>query len=116
MIEALTASMGIVTTACHSTGICRTTHYDWLKKDEVYRAAVSDLEDLALDFAESALLKQIKKGEISSTIFYLKTKGKKRGYVEKQEIENVGDIPITEINWKVIMPQEIKDDSTKDQN
>ena len=41
---------------------------------------------MALDFAESQLHKQIQNGEVSSTIFYLKTKGKKRGYIERQEI------------------------------
>jgi len=44
-----------------------------------------DIENIALDFAESQLHKQIKEGNSTSTIFYLKTKGKKRGYIERQE-------------------------------
>ena len=85
MIEALEKSLGIVTTACKTVGIDRSTHYEWMKKDEAYRASVVGLEDLALDFAESQLHKQMKEGNPSCTIFYLKTKGRKRGYVERHE-------------------------------
>lgn len=86
MIEALEKSLGVVTTACKSVGISRETHYRWTREDEGYKKAVEDIADIALDFAESQLHKQIQNGEVSSTIFYLKTKGKKRGYVERQEI------------------------------
>jgi hypothetical protein len=47
---------------------------------------------VALDFAESQLHKQIQSGEVSSTIFYLKTKGKKRGYVERSEVDHSGSM------------------------
>lgn len=87
MIEALEKSLGIVTTACKSVGIARSTHYEWMNSDPEYKAAVEGVADIALDFAESQLHKQIQNGEVSSTIFYLKTKGKIRGYVEKQEFE-----------------------------
>ena len=85
MLEALEKSLGIVTTACKTVGIDRSTHYEWLKKDEAYKRSVESLEDLTLDFAESQLHKQIKDGNTSSTIFYLKTRGRKRGYVERHE-------------------------------
>jgi len=85
MLEALEKSLGIVTTACKTVGIARGTHYVWMKEDEDYRASVEGLEDLALDFAESQLHKQMKDGNPSCTIFYLKTKGRKRGYVERHE-------------------------------
>jgi len=85
MLAALEQSLGIVTTAAKIVGIDRGTHYDWLKVDEDYKAAVDSIQDITLDFAESQLHKQIKDGEVTSTIFYLKTKGKKRGYVERVE-------------------------------
>jgi hypothetical protein len=96
MIEALEKSLGIVTSACKAVGISRETHYRWLREDEEYFTAVKSIEDVALDFAESQLHKQIKEGEVSSTIFFLKTKGKRRGYVERQEIDtNIAPINIT---------------------
>ena len=88
MIEALEKSLGIVTTACKIVGINRSTHYDWIKDDAEYRKAVESIEDIALDFAESKLHKQIETGDTTATIFYLKTKGKKRGYIERQQIEH----------------------------
>ena len=87
MLEALEKSLGVVTSACKSVNIARQTHYRWLQQDADYKAAVDELSDVAIDFAESHLHKQIKGGNSTSTIFFLKTKGKKRGYVERQEIE-----------------------------
>ncbi len=90
MLDALEKSLGVVTSACKSVGIGRTTHYLWMQEDPEYKKAVEELGDVAIDFAESQLHKQIKDGNSTATIFYLKTKGKKRGYVERQEIEATG--------------------------
>ena len=90
MLEALEKSLGVVTSACKSVGIGRTTHYMWMENDPEYNKAVKDIENVALDFAESQLHQQIKGGNPTSTIFYLKTKGKKRGYIERQEISHEG--------------------------
>jgi hypothetical protein len=87
MLDALEKSLGVVTAACKAVGIGRTTHYLWMQEDAEYRAAVEGLSDVALDFAESQLHKQIKEGNSTATIFFLKTKGKKRGYIERQEVE-----------------------------
>ena len=98
MIEALEKSLGIVTSACKSVGINRSTHYDWLKSDEDYKSEVESIEDIAIDFAESQLHKQIKDGNPTSTIFYLKTKAKKRGYIERQEIHQETTYKSLDIN------------------
>ena len=91
MIEALEKSLGIVTTACKAVGIVRSTHYKWYSEDEEYKKAVNGVSDVVLDFAESQLHKQIQNGNTTATIFYLKTKGKGRGYIEKNEIEIISD-------------------------
>ena len=93
MIEALEKSLGVVTTACKKVGIGRTTFYGWLQDDPEFAKEVDDIQNIALDYAESQLHKQIGKGNTSATIFYLKTKGKKRGYVERQEITGVDGMP-----------------------
>lgn len=92
MIKALEKSLGIVTTACKNTGIAKDTHYRWLKEDKEYRRKVRECENIALDFAETALHRQILKGNPISTIFYLKCRGKKRGYIEESQVEIKGNM------------------------
>lgn len=91
MIEALEKSLGVVTQACKSVGMERKTHYKWMQNDEEYAKQVRELNNVALDFAESQLHKQINSGNTSATIFYLKCKGKDRGYVERVEVTGVED-------------------------
>ncbi len=104
MLQALTASLGNVTEAAEKIGMNRKTHYEWLKDDPEYAAAVASLKNVALDFAESQLKKLMEgaerqalthDGEVvtikdapntSAVIFYLKTQGKQRGYIERQEL------------------------------
>ena len=92
MIEALEKNLGVITTACKQVGIARSTHYEWYQKDKKYKKAVKEIENVALDFAESQLHKQIAKGNPLSTMFYLKCKGKKRGYIEQQELKVSGNM------------------------
>ncbi len=100
LIDSLEKSLGIVTTACKQVGIGRTTFYQYLKDDIDFANKVKEIENIALDFAESQLHKQIQNGNTPATIFYLKTKGKKRGYIERQEIQHDGTIKSTLIEWK----------------
>jgi hypothetical protein len=92
MIQALELNLGNVTASCKAMNISRDTHYRWMKEDKEYRRAVKDMENAALDFAESQLLKQIAKGNPLSTIFFLKCKGKKRGYIEQNNLEIRGNM------------------------
>jgi len=100
MLKALEASMGIVTMACKKCEISRRTYYNWLDNDPEFKKEVESISDVALDFAEAALHKQINEGIPTSTIFYLKTKGKHRGYIESLEHLGNKDKPIeTTINF-----------------
>lgn len=93
MIQAMEKSLGIVTTACRSVGVSRDTHYRWLREDSEYRQSIDSIESMALDLAESKLHQEILNGNTACIIFFLKTKGKKRGYVEKQEVETTIKAP-----------------------
>jgi hypothetical protein len=95
MIQALTKALGVVKMACESVGISRQTHYNWLKEDAAYKTACDNLPEVVLDFAEHHLHKLISQGNPAATIFLLKTKGKKRGYVERQEIEVAEKKPLS---------------------
>ena len=89
LIQAMEKSLGVVTTACKLAGLDRGTYYNYYKEDQDFADKCDDIENIVIDFAESQLHKQIKDGNPTSTIFFLKTKGKKRGYFEKQVNENI---------------------------
>jgi len=104
MLESLEKSRGIVSVAANNAGISRDTHYRWLKEDEAYANTVDWINEAAIDHVESklfekidgvAIQKQTPKGPViydqppsdTAIIFFLKTRGKKRGYVERTEID-----------------------------
>jgi hypothetical protein len=95
LLQALEKSLGVVTTACKQLEISRATYYRWLSEDEEFSKSAKDIQDVALDFVESKLFEQIQESSTAATIFYLKTKGKKRGYVERSELDlTSGEEPV----------------------
>lgn len=86
-LEALRNHLGNVTASCAEIGISRQSYYEWLNNDPEFKASVEGIGEGLLDMAENALLAKIESGDTTATIFYLKTKGKKRGYIEKQETQ-----------------------------
>lgn len=87
-------------------GIRRSTLYSWLERDPEFADALNESRERLVDLAESrlfALIRGVPKIEIdengekrfagwiekpseTAIIFTLKTRGKKRGYVERSEI------------------------------
>ena len=98
LLEALEKSLGVVTTACKIVDCNRSTFYKYYNNDQDFKASVDELQNLTLDFAESQLHQQIKDGNTTATIFYLKTKGKKRGYVERKEVEMTAQVSTSKIS------------------
>ena len=47
--------------------------------------------------AEDQLIKQIREGNLTATIFYLKTKGQARGYIEKQYVHQTRSMVLDEV-------------------
>jgi len=92
MVSAMIAALGIVSEAAEMCGICRGQHYQWMKDDPDYKEQIDSIADMAIDFAESALKKKIEGGDTTAIIFYLKTKGKRRGYIERAEVEQSGTV------------------------
>ncbi len=87
LLEELGKTNGIVAYACKQAGVSRVTFYKYCNDDPEFKEQVENIVELQIDIAEAALIKKIGKGDIAAIIFYLKTKGKKRGYVERQEIQ-----------------------------
>lgn len=96
-IEIFELSACNVSDSCKKCNIARQTFYNWLKDDQEFAEKIAEAQEGILDMAESMLLKKVKEGSTSELIFLLKTKGKSRGYVERQEYAGVEDQPIV---WK----------------
>ena len=94
-INAYESTFGNITESCKIAQIDRGTYYNWIKSDESFKETVDSIEpeEMALDFAEKQLFKRIKGESDACLIFFLKTKGKGRGYVEKIQTEEVGNKP-----------------------
>lgn len=101
VLEALENNYGNVSAACQSVMMPRSTFYLWCKEDKEFKDAVDEIQEFAIDHVENKLFEKINGVQVSNKItdgtvysippsdtaiiFYLKTKGKKRGYVEKTE-------------------------------
>ena len=101
-------SLGIVTDACNTVGVSRKTYYHYLKTDTDFKEQIDDIENIALDFVEGKLFENIKKLDTASILFYMKTKGKKRGYIERQEIEHSGEVNLAPMQF-------VKNENQKDE-
>ena len=87
VIQVLEKNLGIVTPTCKEVGISRDTFYDWLKRYPDFKKKVDAIDDIQLDFVENQLFKKIKEGSEKSIMFYMRYKGRKRGYKESMDID-----------------------------
>lgn len=92
-----------VSATCLALGISRKTFYEWKSKKKKLAEMLEEEDESILDFAESKLVEHINNDDVQALIFFLKTKGKKRGYVEKVENE-------VNINAFEKLMQELEDD------
>lgn len=93
-ITALRESNGIIVTASKIANINRSTYQKWYKEDEAFRDACSEILEETIDKVESKLLALINDGDTTAIIFYLKTKAKHRGYVERSEFTGKDGTPL----------------------
>jgi len=106
-IEIYKANLGNVSESCKKAGIkSRQTFYGWLAEHKDFAEAIKEVEEQLLDFVESQqmlLIRGVPKYKTKDGVreftgwetrpdrdlikFYLLTKGKSRGYVDKRQIE-----------------------------
>ena len=84
-----------ISATCNALGISRQSFYNYKDSSEKLREQIEEADEAILDFAESKLMQHINDGDVTSLIFFLKTKGKSRGYVERTE--NVVSNPFLEL-------------------
>jgi hypothetical protein len=91
LIAAMEKHLGIITAACKECGLSRETFYTYYKRDAEFKKQIDLINELTLDFVETQLLKKIKEGSERSILFYMKYRGKQRGYTDSIDITSGGD-------------------------
>lgn len=105
VIEAIDAKMGMVYLAAEALGCSHQTIYNYAKKHPTVQRAIDAKRGKMLDTAEVALWKGIQDGESWAVQFALRTIGRDRGYVERQEVDQRGDVTI-----RVVYDDEVSSD------
>lgn len=85
IVEAYNKKGCNISATCEALNISRQSFYNYRDSNEKLREQLEEADEARLDFAESKLIEHINDGDVTSLIFFLKTKGKGRGYVERTE-------------------------------
>ncbi|MBU0846719.1 hypothetical protein KKH23_05970 [Patescibacteria group bacterium] len=94
IIKAIGESNGLLTLAAKKANVGLTTVYRYANEYPSVKQASVEAKETMLDFAEGKLYRKIKAGDNTAIIFYLKTQGKARGYIERQEFTGESGNPI----------------------
>lgn len=86
MLDAIKKNGGAVYLAARELGCAPNTIYNRMKKSPTLKRAVEDARGEVVDYAEQKLRLAILNGEPWAIAMALKTIGKSRGYVERQEV------------------------------
>lgn len=97
IIAALKGSKGFMSQAARSLGCTVTTICKYRDKYPEIKQAIDEEMEERIDKTETKLLQAIDEGNITAIIFFLKTMGKKRGYIERQELDLKGYIKIEDL-------------------
>ncbi|MCC5805571.1 MAG: hypothetical protein JJU00_04500 [Opitutales bacterium] len=84
--EALRANGGLIAPAADALRCARSTIHRRIAEKSALAEILEDAREETLDLAESALLRKIEEGDTASIIFFLKTRGRGRGYGATPEI------------------------------
>lgn len=102
VLEAIEGSQGLVSKVKRKLEgiigetVCWDTVDAYIHKWPEAEAAVRAEKELMLDLAENNVFKALSKDDLATSKWYLKMKGKERGYVETQEI--ITDVDPLNIN------------------
>ena len=124
-----------ISETCKSINVDRKTYYKWIAADEDFKEKVDYIQESFIDMAESQLLKMItgytdsyerayrEKGVLKTEIvnkrvspdntcliFFLKTKGKERGYIESNKMDITSDDKPIQAGTQIIFVDSSKDD------
>ena len=94
MIDAIQQAEGNLSDTARILECSRTTVHRYVNKYSTVKRAYEEENDKFIDEAQGQLRRHVRKGSLPAIMFLLKTKGKHLGYVERQELEPVGEVRI----------------------
>ena len=77
---------GNLSAVSRALGVNRLTVYRFMAKHPTVKQALDEAREKMIDNVESKLYSKALDGDTTAMIFFLKTQGKGRGYVERQEV------------------------------
>ena len=87
IIQAVHETKGMIYLAAERLGCSGENITQRAKKTPAIAEAIARETERSVDITELQLIKQINEGNTTAMIFYLKTKGKQRGYIERHELD-----------------------------
>lgn len=106
VIESVHKCHGLLAAVARDLSISRQTAYRYTKNYPTVAAAVHDEREEMIDIAEKGLVQAVQRGNIVAIMFLLKTIGKERGYVDRQEVTGADGGPVTIKTIEVVLPPE----------
>lgn len=97
-IEAIPGTGGIISAIARNVGCEWHTARDAIDRFPTVRKAYDDECEVVTDVAESTLIRAIRDGDVGAAKWWLTRKGKERGFVERQEFEQIGNVEI-DLTW-----------------
>ena len=90
--KALKGTGGIYSAIAEKMGVARQTVSTYVKRSAKARMLWEQEVETVKDMAEGGLFSNIKSKDMGAIKYFLSTRGKDRGYVEKTEVEHSGGV------------------------
>lgn len=87
LVPLLEKDKGNVAAVARRFGVSRGTILNRINESPTLQKVLDDARQSMLDNAESVLYKKVLEGSTAELIFFLKTQGKERGYIERNELD-----------------------------
>jgi len=110
VITALQMCAGIKSMAAQKLGCKFDTVTNYIDRYPEVAQALTEIEEDKLDLAEAKILTHIRDGNLGACIFYVKCKGKRRGWTERTEVTGRDGKPL--FDYASAVPA-IRDDITR---
>lgn len=95
IIKAIPGTNGLISAIAIKLGVHYRTVLRYRDQNESVRQAIEEEKEKMLDTAETNIHKEIQKGDIDTSKWFLARKGKERGYTEKIDTEHKGELKTT---------------------